>query len=56
VSRREHLDVECDIYAPCARGATFNDETIPKLRCKAIAGVRQQPALEPRHARELRRG
>lgn len=30
--------VECDIYAPCALGATINDETIPQLKAKVIAG------------------
>lgn len=31
-------DVDCDIYAPCALGATINDDTIPKLKAKVIAG------------------
>jgi leucine dehydrogenase len=48
-----HLEVECDIYSPCARGATLNDETIPKLRCKAVAGCANNQLLEPRHARDL---
>lgn len=30
--------VECDIYAPCALGATVNDDTIPQLKAKVIAG------------------
>lgn len=49
-----HLDVDCDIYAPCARGAGINDETIPKLRCKAIAGCANNVLLEPKHAEDLR--
>lgn len=49
-----HLDVECDVYAPCARGAGLNDETLPKLKCKAIAGCANNQLLEPRHADELR--
>jgi len=48
-----HLDVECDVYSPCARGATLNDETIPRLRCKAIAGCANNQLLEPRHAADL---
>lgn len=32
-------DQECDIYAPCALGATINDVTIPKLKAKVIAGA-----------------
>ena len=29
---------ECDIYAPCALGATVNDDTIPQFKCKIICG------------------
>jgi leucine dehydrogenase len=28
-----------DIYAPCALGATVNDETLAKLNCSIIAGA-----------------
>lgn len=45
-----HESIPCDIYAPCARGATLNDETIPKLRCKAVAGCANNQLREPRHA------
>jgi leucine dehydrogenase len=38
VSVDEIYDVECDIFSPCALGATLNKETIPRLRCVAIAG------------------
>lgn len=31
-------DVACDIYAPCALGATINEQTIPRLQAKVIAG------------------
>ncbi|NNC74639.1 MAG: Glu/Leu/Phe/Val dehydrogenase [Acidimicrobiia bacterium] len=34
----EIYDVECDLFAPCALGASFNESTIPRLRCEAIAG------------------
>jgi leucine dehydrogenase len=33
------LGLEVDIVAPCAMGAILNDETIPRLRCKVIAGA-----------------
>jgi leucine dehydrogenase len=49
-----HLDVECDIYSPCARGATLNDDTIPRLRCRAVAGCANNQLLESRHADMLR--
>ena len=35
----EILETECDILAPCALGAILNDRTIPKLRCKVVAGA-----------------
>jgi leucine dehydrogenase len=48
-----HLTSACDVYSPCARGAGLNDETIPKLRCKAVAGCANNQLLEPRHGRAL---
>ncbi|MFS1517989.1 branched-chain amino acid dehydrogenase [Bacillus sp. SCS-151] len=41
--------VDCDIYAPCALGATINDDTIPKLKAKVIAGAANNQLREPRH-------
>jgi leucine dehydrogenase len=32
-------DFDVDIYAPCALGATINDETISRLKCSIIAGA-----------------
>ena len=54
VDDADHLDVECDIYAPCARGAGINDQTIPRLRCKVVAGCANNMLLEPSHAEDLR--
>ncbi|MFT4542974.1 MAG: leucine dehydrogenase [Planctomycetota bacterium] len=54
VADADHLDVECDVYSPCARGAGINDETIPKLKCKAIAGCANNQLLTPKHADVLR--
>ena len=31
-------DFDMDIYSPCALGATVNDDTIDRLKCKVIAG------------------
>ena len=33
------FDVECDIFAPCALGATVNKETVERLRCKILCGA-----------------
>ena len=49
-----HFRTEVDVYAPCARGAGLNDETIPALRCKAVAGCANNQLLEPRHAQDLK--
>ncbi len=49
-----HHTVECDIYAPCARGAGLNDETIPALRTQIVAGCANNQLLEPRHGEALR--
>ena len=32
-------DTEMDIYAPCALGATVNDDTLSRLKCSIIAGA-----------------
>ncbi len=39
VEPSEIFNVDMDIYAPCALGATINDESIPKLKCEIIAGA-----------------
>ena len=33
------LELECDVYAPCALGATLNADSIPRLRCRIVAGA-----------------
>lgn len=38
VSADEIYDVPCDIFAPCALGGSVNEKTIPRLRCKIVAG------------------
>ncbi|MET3682419.1 leucine dehydrogenase [Alkalibacillus flavidus] len=45
--------VDCDIYAPCALGATINDDTIPQLKAKAIAGSANNQLAEERHGDKL---
>ncbi len=43
-------DLDMDIYAPCALGATLNDLTIPRLKCQIIAGAaNNQLAEEEKH-------
>lgn len=47
------LSVSCDIYSPCALGATLNDETLPLLKAKVIAGSANNQLKEPRHGDAL---
>ncbi|MEO0650560.1 MAG: Glu/Leu/Phe/Val dehydrogenase dimerization domain-containing protein [Planctomycetota bacterium] len=54
VAHDGHHKLEIDIYAPCARGAGVNDDTIGELRCKAIAGCANNILLEDRHGDELK--
>ncbi|GAQ17538.1 leucine dehydrogenase [Oceanobacillus picturae] len=42
-------DVDCDIYAPCALGATVNDDTINRLKAKIIAGSANNQLKSSKH-------
>lgn len=54
----EIYDQDVDIYSPCALGATINDDTIGRLKCRVIAGsANNQLENENEHGPELvRRG
>ncbi len=49
-------DVDCDIFAPCALGAVINDETIPRLKCRIVAGAANNQLLAPEHGDRLLQG
>lgn len=40
---------EVDIFSPCALGAILNDETIPQLKAKVIAGSANNQLKDSRH-------
>jgi leucine dehydrogenase len=42
-----------DIYAPCALGATINDDTLARLKVQLIAGAANNQLAEERHGIEL---
>ncbi|MFC5540291.1 MAG: Glu/Leu/Phe/Val dehydrogenase dimerization domain-containing protein [Bacilli bacterium] len=44
---------EVDIFSPCALGAIINDETIPQLKAKVIAGSANNQLKESRHGQIL---
>jgi len=47
-------DVECEIFAPCALGGVINDETLPRLKCKIVAGSANNQLADDRHGEALR--
>lgn len=50
VSDKELFGVDALVFAPCALGGALNDETIPQLKCKIIAGAaNNQLADEKKH-------
>lgn len=50
----EAISTECDVYAPCAIGGTLSAETIPKLRCRIVAGSANNQLATPEDATRLR--
>ncbi len=49
VSSDEIYDVDCDFFMPCALGGILDDDTIPRLKAKVVAGCANNQLLEPRH-------
>lgn len=54
VSPNEIFSTVCDVYAPCALGASINDETISQLKCKIVAGAANNQLKEDRHGLVLK--
>lgn len=46
-------DQPADVYAPCALGATINDDTLGRLKVEIIAGGANNQLAENRHGDEL---
>ena len=54
VSTDDIAKADCDILAPCALGASLNEESIPELRCRIVAGAaNNQLANEERDGHAL---
>ncbi|MBS1119216.1 MAG: Leucine dehydrogenase, partial [Deltaproteobacteria bacterium] len=45
--------VDCDVFAPCALGAGLNDDTVPQLQARIVAGAANNQLAEPRHGDDL---
>jgi leucine dehydrogenase len=51
------FDMKCDIFAPCALGGIINEDTIPRLKCKAVVGSANNQLLTDEDGlRLLKRG
>ena len=51
----EIYDAACDVFSPCALGAVLNDKTIPRLKCKVVAGGANNQLQDDRHGDELQK-
>jgi glutamate dehydrogenase/leucine dehydrogenase len=55
VAPEDVIGTECDLYAPCAVGGTLNADTIPLLRCRAVAGCANNQLAAPEDGDRLLR-
>jgi leucine dehydrogenase len=46
-------ETDCDVYAPCSVGATLNQDTIPGLKARIIAGAANNQLRDPEDAERL---
>ena len=53
VDTKDILKEECDVLAPCALGGVINDDTLPMLKCKGIAGCSNNQLLDDAHGDKL---
>ena len=54
VSGKEIYGVDCDIFSPNALGAIINKDTIPMLKCKAVAGAANNQIFDEEAGLELK--
>jgi len=54
VTGDEIFRVRADVFAPCALGGILNDQTIPELQVKIVAGAANNQLLDERHGAMLR--
>ncbi|HSF42407.1 MAG TPA: Glu/Leu/Phe/Val dehydrogenase family protein, partial [Thermoanaerobaculia bacterium] len=54
VSPESVYDTPCDLFSPCALGGVLSEATIPRLRCRAVAGAANNQLATPEDAERLR--
>ena len=55
VEPEEIYDVPCDIFSPCALGGVLNSRTIPRLKCRIVAGGANNQLLTDGDGADLHR-
>lgn len=55
VKPEDIYSLDVDIYSPCALGATINDDTVEKLKCKMVVGSANNQLKEDRHGDILKK-
>jgi len=53
VGTEDIYDAEVDVFSPNALGAVINDQTIPRLRARVVAGAANNQLAEARHGTAL---
>lgn len=52
--RPEEIDeAACDVFSPCALGGIINDHTLPRLRCRIVAGAANNQLAGRQHGYQL---
>ena len=47
------FELDVDVFSPCALGAIFNDDSVPRLRAAIVGGAANNQLAEPRHGQAL---
>ena len=55
VDPQDIYDVACDIFSPCAMGGILNSQTIPRLKCRIVAGGANNQLFADEDGAELQR-
>lgn len=50
IAPEDAIGTECDVFSPCATGGVLSAETIPRLRCRVVAGAANNQLAEPEDA------
>ena len=53
VSPKDIYDVKCDFFSPCAMGAVISSQTLPRLKCKIVAGAANNQLATPQDGYEI---